>query len=73
MGKAIASLFATEGASVLAIARNAQALAAAHADVRADVRAITCFPQDVAGEALGGVDILVNAAGIFEIAAVDIM
>ena len=78
MGQAIATLFAAEGAKVLAVARGSAAIEAAHGGNVA----ITPFAADVAAphaadrivaaaQALGGIDILVNAAALFEMAPVE--
>lgn len=79
MGQAIATLFAAEGARVLAVSRSAAALDAAHAGTDA----IRSFAADIveagaaeriveaAGTAFGQLDILVNAAGLFEMATLD--
>lgn len=74
MGRAIATRFISEGASVAMVDRNAEGLAAA-----AKAAGGLSFPGDVtdrdgvglvvkaASEALGGLDGLVNAAGILDI------
>jgi NAD(P)-dependent dehydrogenase (short-subunit alcohol dehydrogenase family) len=79
MGCAISHLFAAEGAKVLAVARDGDALRAAHAG-RAGIEWLA---QDIsdpavadrivaqAADLFGGIDIVVNAAGSFEMDAID--
>lgn len=79
MGRAIVELFTEEGASVLAVARREAELVDAHAgaagrhwlsvdicDEGAAAR-IVAYAEEV----LGGIDIVVNAAGAFEMAPFD--
>lgn len=74
MGRAIAHLFAAEGATLALLDRNADGVAATAADVGAtgyacDVtdRAGTAAVVARAADALGGLDGVVNAAGILDI------
>lgn len=79
MGQAIAALFADEGARVLAVSRDAAALADAHrgragiTPFAADVAAPDAAGEivDAATGAFGGIDILINAAGLFEMVPVE--
>jgi NAD(P)-dependent dehydrogenase (short-subunit alcohol dehydrogenase family) len=80
IGKAIATGFSREGASVVLVARDAEALAATAADaagptlvVAADVMADDTAPRVVAAavERFGGLDVLVNAAGIIGTASTE--
>jgi NAD(P)-dependent dehydrogenase (short-subunit alcohol dehydrogenase family) len=80
IGRAIAAGFSREGASVVFVARDAEALAAAAADaagpthvVAADVTAADTPSRVVSAaiERFGALDVLVNAAGIIGTASTD--
>ena len=77
LGLSVALTFAKEGANVVLLGRNAERLATAKASVEAEgAKCLTCVanaaePESIAealGEAeekMGGLDILVNSAGVF--------
>ena len=76
MGRAIAQLFAEEGAGLVLLDRNGDGVGATAALIGGGATAIACDVtdrsglSDVAGraaEAMGGIDGLVNAAGILDI------
>lgn len=78
MGRAIAELFRMEGAALALLDRDANGVMAAATDLRAhgficDVadRAQVDLTVAEAGEALGGIDGVVNAAGILDITPFD--
>ena len=77
MGRAIAHLFAEEGAGLVLLDRNGEGVSAAAAQIGCSAKAFACDVTDRAGlsdvaaraaDALGGIDGLVNAAGILDIA-----
>jgi len=74
MGREIASLFASEGAALALIDRNADGVASAAASLQATGFACDVSDRAAVGEivsraagALGGIDAVVNAAGILDI------
>ncbi|ATE65851.1 SDR family NAD(P)-dependent oxidoreductase [Rhizorhabdus dicambivorans] len=74
MGRAITALFAAEGARVLAVSRGGGADGhPAITPFAADIAAPDAAGRIVAAarDAFGGIDILVNAAGLFEMAPVE--
>jgi NAD(P)-dependent dehydrogenase (short-subunit alcohol dehydrogenase family) len=83
IGKAAALQFAAEGASVVVVGRNASALEAVCAEIAAAGGQAVACPADVtaadaperivakAVETNGGIDVLVNAAGVIATGAID--
>ncbi len=85
LGLTMARLFAEEGARLTIVGRNAQTLVAAHRDLTAlggTVITVTCDVRDqeqvrravdAAVEAYGGIDVVVNDAGIMQVGPLEHM
>jgi NAD(P)-dependent dehydrogenase (short-subunit alcohol dehydrogenase family) len=83
IGRATARAFGREGASVLAVGRDESALSAAADDIRADGGSAATCQADVTGadapgrivdaavRSFGGLDVLVNAAGVIASGALE--